>query len=261
MKIAINGYTGRVGTQLVLLGCVPLVSDITFYEGLKAEIKQVKPDIVINLAGYSNVDWCEDEKNQNAVFNSNFRGALNIANACAETKCGMVFLSTDHIFDGKRGPYKENYQYWKKNLFGQSELPVNYYGLTKMAGEGMMDTYKHVKIVRTSYLFDANRLLEKHKYYPTFLYRSFMHIEHFAKSLFEYANRFYEIPKILNISGSDTVSWYKFASEIYGKSVLPRRHDLKGDFVPRPYKAGLNVELSAKLGLPQFSYTDGIKLL
>ena len=264
MRIFCTGYSGKIGRQLINnFGCLPLYSDITDYHALSLEIKSKKPDLVVHLAGISDVNYCEKKENQDEVIKVNMRGTVNVASVTHENACGMVLLSTDHIFNGKHGPYKENYPYWAKNIFGQNEKPVNYYGLSKLAAEHAAGSYLHTKIVRTSYLFSWDRMrMDESIYYPNFMYRSFMHIDHFVDVLGKYLLRFYEMPTVLNISGSDTVSWYQFAKEFWkGKKILPRKHEIKGEFAPRPHKAGLNVELSAKLKLPQYSYKQGLELL
>jgi dTDP-4-dehydrorhamnose reductase len=263
MRIFCTGANGRIGKRLVGLGLLPLHSDVTDYQALSLEIKHIKPDIVVHLAAITGVDYCERKENQEEVIKVNYRGTVNVATVTKENQCGMVFLSTDHIYNGKRGPYKESYPYWMPNLLGQKEKPVNFYGLIKLTAELAIETYPHAKIVRTSYLFDWDRMKDDTSiYYPTFMYRSFMHIDHFAKAFHDYLMRFYEMPTHLNISGVDTVSWYAFAKAFWsGRKILPRKHDMKKEFAPRPYKTGLDVSLSKSLGLPQFSYRDGLLII
>jgi len=172
----------------------------------------------------------------------------------------MVLLSTVHVFDGHRGNYREK----------DRPNPQNYYGFTKLAAEGFQQIFPFMKIVRTSYLFDYNRTF-KHVYsiragneyeYPTFIERSFMYLPHFAEAFHYYLSNYDRMPYTLHISGSDTVSWYEFVcqlSDFYGLDsslVRPRVKELAG-MVPRPYRAGLNIELSKKVGLPQYSFVDG----
>lgn len=269
MKISVTGANGRVGRQLVKLGCLPLLCDVTDYYGVSQSIKNEKPDIVVHLASLSDVDWCEKKEHQTEVINVNFKGAVNVATACRENRIGMVLLSTDHVFNGKRGPYKENYHYYTPNLIGQYEKPVNFYGLSKVAAEGIQRVFPHVKIVRTSHLFDAKRMEAAYpnaEGFPIFLLRSFMYVNHFAESFRAYLDRFYEMPDILHISGSATISWYEFmlayasVFQLDKEYIVPRRKEIKGiDMAPRPHKAGLDTHLSAKLRLPQNDYLQGLK--
>ena len=263
MRIFVTGANGQIGRRLIGLGCLPLYSDVTDYHALSMEIGKAKPDVVVHLAAITDVEYAEKAEHTEEVIKVNVRGTSNVVSVTGENSCGMVFLSTDHIFNGKHGPYKESYKNYMPNWLGQVEKPVDFYGLSKLAAEGVVNSYLHTKIVRTSYLFDWDRMkYDESTYYPTFVYRSFMHVDHFAKALYEYLKRFYEMPQLLNIAGSDTVSWYQFAKEYWhGKKVLPRKHDIKDEFSPRPYKCGLDVSESKKLRLPQFSYRDGLQLL
>ena len=71
---------------------------------------------------------------------------------------------------------------------------------------------------------------------------------------------------ITNISGSKTVSWYKFMlalADVYGfdkNLIVPRKKD-DTSYTARPHKAGLDTSLSAKLGIPQFDYLDGLRAM
>jgi len=273
MKIGIIGASGSVGQSLVSRGGTDLHCDVTDLDGIRRILKKAAPDIVVHLACKSNVDWCEAKENQEEVIRVNVRGAYNVALVAEELSIPVVALSTDHIFSGRKyfdratrrwvrdGPYKEDYV---------RAIPENFYGQSKLAMEGILDAFDNVKIVRTSNLFHADDkrifeyvdtlALEYPIYVPTFQYRSFMYIEHFVNSLLRYIYMFYQMPKILHISGSQTVSWYDFFVAFYGQSSLINKKKTEEDgFVPRPKKAGLDTTLSAKLGLPQYSYLDGIK--
>lgn len=266
MRIGITGSTGKVGQRLLAMGCVPLDCDVTDFVAVQSEVQRVKPDVICHLASLSDVDFCEKLENAALVSRTNLRGTWHVAQVAEEAKCGMVLLSTDHVFDGKRGPYKET---------DHPKNPVNFYGQTKMAAEAVQEAFKGMKIVRTSYLFNWERIYHVgsplwwmdgnlHKAVPTFLKRSFMYEGHFADSLFHYLLRWDIMPPVLHISGSETVSWYEFilaAASVFGhdkKLVEPRKKELKdGNLAPRPHKAGLNTKLSAKF-LRQYSYIEGL---
>lgn len=98
MKIAVTGYRGRIGTQLIKLGCVPLDCDVLEPDSVRSELRNIVPDIVLHLASRSDVDYCEEPKNKEEVIKVNYRGTANVASACQEKTIGMVLLSTDHNF-------------------------------------------------------------------------------------------------------------------------------------------------------------------
>ena len=261
MKIGVTGSSGTLGKALLNRGAIPLDCDIKDLGRVESELDSARPDLIIHMACKSNVDWCEKPENQEEVIQTNVRGAYYVALAAEDRKIPMLALSTDHIFNGRRGPYKESYR---------KTIPINFYGQSKLAMETVLSAFKNVKVIRTSNVFsdDDHRMfdymdtlaLEYPVHIPTFQYRSFMYIEHFIDSLLLCVQKFYEIPNLLHISGSKTVSWYDFFVAFYGQSSLinKKKRDDKG-FVPRPKKAGLNTELSKKLGFPQYDYLDGIK--
>lgn len=262
MNIYVTGADGLVGKALVKLGCRPLDCDITNIIAVQTTLEsQVpRPDVVINLASKSDPDFCEKEENTKLAIKTNVRGAYNVAYVAERMSIPVIFMSTDHIFDGKDGPYFEN------ETNKRFHLPKNFYGQTKLSMEAIGREFDNVKIVRTSTIFYPKRaVVELPHEYPTFLRRSFMYLPHFAESLYAYANLFPVMPKILNISGSETISWYEFGLAVASafkknkEDVHYRKRELKKfDGAPRPHKAGLHVGLSEKLGLPQHDYLDGI---
>lgn len=262
--IGVTGPNGRVGQELLQFpNVVPLVGDVRNKSGIERAVRNNKVDIIVHLASISDVDECEEKKNQNLVDTVNVRGAFHVAEVAEEFGCEMVLLSTVHIFDGKSGNYTER----------SKPNPKNYYGFSKMAAEGFQQIFKFLKVVRTSYLFDYERLFPHihplragHSYeYPTFIERSFMYLPHFAESLYDYLMRYDTMPSTLHISGSQTVSWYQFMfdlARVYGFDialVCPRDYEIEVNAAPRPYKAGLNVSLSDRLGLPQYGYLEGLQ--
>lgn len=263
MKIGITGYKGHVGQELLKWeGVFPLEGDIRKPDEIKMAIRSVQPDVVIHLASISDVDVCEDPKNKNLVIDTNLKGTYNVADAAEGYGCGVVLLSTDHVFDGIWGNYKEE----------SKPSPKNFYGHSKMVAEALRATFLNLKVVRTSYLFTNTRLSPmigklvagETQNYPLFIYRSFMWLPHFVGSLLDYVHRFDEMPNVLHLAGSQSVSYFAFMKDIARvhdldpKLVLPRITDDPG-MAPRPYKAGLNVAMSARLGFQQYSYLDGLR--
>ena len=82
-------------------------------------------DAVLNLAAYTNVEKAEHEETEKC-FNTNATGTKNLAVACYSAGIPLIHISTDYVFDGKKGsPYVEN----------DLENPINDYGRTKFVGE------------------------------------------------------------------------------------------------------------------------------
>lgn len=264
MKIGITGYSGHIGRELLKYpDTLPLVCDVTRPQEVEMAIKSVKPDVVVHLASVSEVDVCEKPANEKWITNVNVGGTANVAGACLDRGIDMVLLSTAQVFSGRGwASYREN----------DKPNPINSYGWSKWGAEILQNPYPNIKIVRTSYLFDMERLGERidslrrgnYQEYPTFIVRSFMYLPHFVNSLYAYL-KLDNLQNILHISGTKSVSWYGFMRCMAREFVIPedwviaRKKDLKDEFAPRPYKAGLNVEFSRRLNLPQYSYEDGIR--
>lgn len=268
MRIATTGPNGKVGRLLVERhGVFPLTADITDPDALNIEMNKVRPHVVIHLAGLSNVDYCEKPENFGEVMRVNYHGALNVIKECDQRKIQVVYVSTEQIFSGKSflgfggGPYKE--------FSTPAKHAVNAYALSKLGGEALRPAFPNVMhVVRTSYLFDWTRIMtelvpQAGTYsFPTFIRRSYLYMPHFAQMLHAYAERIVAMPGVMHLAGTSTVSQYEFVREFVEYFGIPdvkvkRRFVDHHKLAPRPHRAGLNVSLSARYGLPQFSYWDG----
>jgi len=88
-----------------------------------ALVRKTKPASVVDTAAMHNVDRCEDERELAWQVNAGSTGA--IARVATDIGARYLFVSTDFVFDGQRGQYREE----------DVARPVNYYGETKLAGE------------------------------------------------------------------------------------------------------------------------------
>ncbi len=103
---------------------------------------QIRPEVVIDTAALTNVDYCENH--QGEAWRVNVDGSENIARLCSEFGSKLVHVSTDYIFDGEKGSYLEE----------DSSAPVNYYGLTKAAAEERsIKACSNTLIVRPSIIY------------------------------------------------------------------------------------------------------------
>lgn len=160
-KILITGSTGMLGQDLISqLGCdykigaVDLKSppgergnffciDICNQQQIEQAFLKFKPWLVIHAAAYTDVDGCQ--RNPDKARRINTEGTKNIASLCKRHKVKLLYISTDYVFDGKKGsPYKEN----------DAVNPLNIYGHSKLQGEKFIQTnLDEFLIVRTSGLF------------------------------------------------------------------------------------------------------------
>ena len=123
--------------------------DITDAQAVRRVIEEVKPDAVIHCAAWTAVDMAEDDDKVALVRRVNAGGTQNIARACKEFDCKMLYLSTDYVFDG------QGTQPWKPDC--KDYKPLNVYGQTKLEGElAVADTLSKFFIVRIAWVFGLN---------------------------------------------------------------------------------------------------------
>ena len=158
MRILITGAFGQLGHALqsilskksnyelictgrkVKKGQEGIPLDIRNQVALKELINTTAPDILINLAAMTNVDACE--------LNPKLAGEINVAglqHICDSFKGKIIHLSTDYVFDGTSGPYKED----------DPLNPLSIYGKTKLASEHIL-LEKDIKnlVIRGNVLYD-----------------------------------------------------------------------------------------------------------
>lgn len=154
MKILIAGSNGMLGHDLIevlkdnheLILTTSKTLDITNEKQVMDFICDVKPDLVINSAAYTDVDGCES--NQELAYNVNGEGVKNLSLACRELDCPLVHISTDYIFNGK------NTRPWVED----DEIgPISIYGKSKLKGEEyIQEILDKFFIVRTAWLYGIN---------------------------------------------------------------------------------------------------------
>ena len=154
LKIMIIGSEGMLGHDLVdVLSAEHEVStttyrtlDITDITKTIETVKNNNPDVLVHAAAFTDVDG--SESNPDLAYKVNALGTRNVAVACREADCAMVYICTDYVFDGtNKTPYHE---------YDQTK-PLGVYGRTKHAGEVYLrDTLNKFYIVRTSWLYGYN---------------------------------------------------------------------------------------------------------
>lgn len=105
----------------------------------------VQPGLVINAAAWTAVDLAESEPD--AAARANRDGPKKLATLCAERNIPLIHISTDYVFDGKKGaPYVES----------DPICPQTVYGRTKAEGEqAVMAANPASIILRTSWVYSA----------------------------------------------------------------------------------------------------------
>lgn len=154
-KILQIGTNGQVGWEL-LRTCAPLGEvvaldypdvDLSNTAGLHKLIDEVKPNIIINAAAYTNVDKAESEPEKARAINAH--GPAVLAEEAKKINAVLVHYSTDYVFDGTKGsPYVET----------DATNPLNVYGQTKLEGEQAIAASGCVNLVlRTSWVYSMRQ--------------------------------------------------------------------------------------------------------
>ena len=164
MKVLITGAKGQLGKQITnilksgqseigklpeeyenveIIGVDVDVLDITDINAVRNYLTDVKPEIIINCAAYTNVDACES--NEDLAFKINALGPRNLAIISNEVNAKVVHVSTDYVFSGEGTvPFKEY----------DETIPVSVYGKTKLAGEKFVrEIADKYYIIRTAWLY------------------------------------------------------------------------------------------------------------
>jgi len=116
--------------------------DISRLDDLRRLIIKENPDVIIHMAALGDVDLCEKDKV--LAWKTTVEPSMEIASIASKIGCFIIYLSTDYVFDGERGDYKEY----------DTPNPVNYYGLTKLMGEiAFRSSCSSYAIVRASSIY------------------------------------------------------------------------------------------------------------
>jgi dTDP-4-dehydrorhamnose reductase len=206
-KIVITGGSGRFGSVLQK----KYKSNKLFYPNKKQlnilslkssekYLKKTKPKILIHLAGLSRPMKIHDSNISKSV-DLNIIGTANIVKICSKLKIKLIYFSTNYVYPGTKGNYKEN----------SPLLPINNYGWSKLGGEAAVQLYKNSLILRvcmTEWPFVHKKAFSDVK-------NNFIFHEKVAEILFKTLS----YRGILNIGGKKQ-SIYNFAKK-YNKKVIP----------------------------------------
>lgn len=144
-KILITGGSGTLGSNIQkLIQCHAPNSkelDITDFKKCRRAIKRYNPDIIIHCAAWTDVAGAE--KKRAKCWQINVKGTQNMVKAALGRR--FVFISTEYVFDGEKGNYKET----------DVPNPINFYSLTKLLGEAIVNQYQNTLIIRTAFKRDG----------------------------------------------------------------------------------------------------------
>ena len=124
--------------------------DITNKKEVEDVVTSKSPDVIINTAAMTNVDLCEDKKVD--CDNLNVNAVKYLSDVSEKINAHLIHISTDFIFDGKKGPYTED----------DIPNPLSYYGLSKLKSETvLLESSCKWTILRTIIVFGVAENLSK----------------------------------------------------------------------------------------------------
>lgn len=225
MRILLLGSSGLLGSHLRLLDTEMICpsstkADINDTYNIAEYIESVKPDIVINAAAI--IDNRVIEKTPQKAIKTNVLGAANVAMACIENNIRYVYISTDYIYKGDSGNYKET----------DSILPFNFYAWTKLGGECSAKGVLNHLIIRTS--FGAEKFTYKQAFIDKWSSKDYIDI--IAPLIYEAALS--PLTGVLNI-GTERKTLYDYARR-RNEDVMPVKLSETNFFTP--YDTSLNLQ-------------------
>lgn len=282
-KILITGGSGLLGSKLAKLASeefevvatynkhfvkteyrlIPL--DITKNREVDRIFRDEKPDLVVHTAALTNVDYCEDHREE--AWKINVKGTENLAWACKKIGAKITYISTDFIFDGGKGMYKE----------GDPVHPVDYYGATKFEGEKVIENLNvdHI-IARVSVLYGWN--IQNSLNFVTWIinalkqgrqinivtdqYVSPTLADNAAEAIIKLIKK--NVEGIFHTAGSERINRYDFALKIADVFNLdnglinPIMSEELKQKAKRPKDSSLDVGKVEKIGIKLFSVEEGL---
>jgi dTDP-4-dehydrorhamnose reductase len=292
-KILITGSNGLLGQKLVELlvtkahidtiatargdnrlpfsrGYRYIDMDITDAEAVDRVFDAERPDVLIHTAAMTNVDQCEVEKDE--CWKLNVNAVETLISACAKYDVFLQHVSTDFVFDGTSGPYREE----------DVPNPVSFYGWSKYAAEKAV-IFSDIKwaIARTVLVYGiahdmsrsniilwVKKSLEEGKAIKvvTDQFRTPTLAEDLALGCYLIADQ--EAKGIYHISGKDFLTPYEMALaaadyfSLDASLISPTDASAFTQPARRPPRTGFNLAKSRKvLGYEPHSFREGIALL
>ena len=158
MRALVIGASGQVGASLLTLlrerghdahgthGSHPVPElaplDLTDHDAVGRLIHAIQPEWIFCPAGLSHVDYCEEHADEAQTINRDGPGAA--ARAADAMGAGIVYYSSDYVFDGVGGPFGEE----------DAPRPLSVYGRSKWEGEqAVMAACRRAIVIRTSVVY------------------------------------------------------------------------------------------------------------
>jgi dTDP-4-dehydrorhamnose reductase len=243
--------------------------DITNRSDVKSLLSSFQPNVILNAAAATNVDWCES--NREEAWKVNVTAVENLAEAARKVDAQLIHVSTDYVFDGKNGPYDETA---KPN-------PLGYYGKTKLASENSIRIaeIRHT-IIRTMVLYGSGIGVKAN--FALWVVNNLKIGKHinvvddqvgnptFVSDLAMAMIKAFELNRegIFHVGGGDQLSRYDFAmqaAEVFELDASLIKRIKTSDLVqasPRPMASGfITLKAETQLGMHFLTVKEGLMLL
>ena len=243
--------------------------DITNRSDVKSLISSFQPNVILNAAAATNVDWCES--NREEAWKANVTAVENLAEASRKVDAHLIHVSTDYVFDGKNGPYDEM----------AKPSPLGYYGKTKLASENTVRSAEiHHTIVRTNVLYGSGIGVKAN--FALWIINSLKAGKHISVVDDQFGNptfvgdlamammKAFELNRegIFHIGGGNQLSRYDFAlqaAEVFNLDASFVKRIKTSDLAqpsPRPMISGfITLKAETQLGLHFLTAHEGLTLL
>jgi dTDP-4-dehydrorhamnose reductase len=247
VKVLVFGSTGQIGRLLLdalhghdARGLSRADADIRDRDAVRKAIADSAPDAVVLAAGLASADVCEDRPGD--AYAVNVDGARTVAEASRGRP--FVHVSTDHVFDGKTGPYSEE----------DRPNPLSVYGRTKLESERIVFAVNpRSLVVRTSLVWSSTgrsffvTLREARSPVSCWVdhFGSYTYGPNFAEAVVEMMER--GLTGLWNVAGPSVLNRHEFALRVAAKYGLdpalfrPVPIQDAPPRAPRPLRAGLLV--------------------
>ena len=190
--------------------------DILKLNNIKKYLQKIKPKYLIHLAGLSRPMNIHEKDIQKSI-DLNIIGTCNITKVCASMGIKLIYFSTNFVYPGIKGEYKET----------DSVLPFNNYAWSKLGGECAVQMYKNSLILRVC--MTEHPFVHKKAFYD--VKNNFLFHKDVVKIIFKILNK----KGVINIGGK-TERIYNFAKKnnsnvkkIFAKKVLGKKYPINQD--------------------------------
>lgn len=261
--------TGRGSSRLAFPGADAVAYqplDFTDSSSTLDNVKAFHPDTIIHTAAMSKPDDCALQPE--LAYEVNTKGTVHLLDAAAACKSQFVFLSTDFVFDGQTGMYRES----------DIPAPVNFYGTTKWEAEKKVQAYPHNwSIVRTVLVYGPNYAGKKNiidvvkeklqKGEPYSVVNDQLRTPTFVKDLALGISLLLEknASGIFHLAGQDRMTPYEMACKVAARLQLdagllqPVHAGIFREPAQRPLKTGLDITKAKDLlGYQPLSFSEGL---